>query len=335
MTADAGRSRWAGRLAVAALAAALAAAPATAGTRVYAAGDIADCGGREPATSAAATTARMIPAGTPVLMLGDAAYPHADRATLEACYGPTWGRLLASTFAVAGNHDYVGGSAREFLDYFGERNPHHTYFRAALGDWWVIGLDSNLAGRPLARQAAWLQHELAAVGGDGRCIVALWHHALFSTGLHRGDGARMKPVWAALDAAGADLVLSGHEHFYESFEPLDADGAPRETGIREFVVGTGGGHLVDLSLSSRHRAFAREYGVLELELDRDRYRWTFRNTAGDVRDQGEAPCRRATQPVKRTAAATRLTIASMLAAATGPSVSTAIEPRAAGTIITR
>jgi len=208
MTADAGRSRWAGRLAVAALAAALAAAPATAGTRVYAAGDIADCGGREPATSAAATTARMIPAGTPVLMLGDAAYPHADRATLEACYGPTWGRLLASTFAVAGNHDYVGGSAREFLDYFGERNPHHTYFRAALGDWWVIGLDSNLAGRPLARQAAWLQHELAAVGGDGRCIVALWHHALFSTGLHRGDGARMKPVWAALDAAAMSTSMS-------------------------------------------------------------------------------------------------------------------------------
>jgi acid phosphatase type 7 len=315
---EAMRRRQSLLLAGSALAALLAAVPAAAGLKVYAAGDIAECGDRDPAQSQAAVTARMIPDGATVLVLGDAAYPDAKRATLEACYGPTWGRLRASTYAVPGNHDYVAGSSRDFLDYFGERNPQRTYFRAPLGDWWVIGLDSNLAGRALARQAAWLEHELAAISGDGRCMVALWHHALFSTGLHRGDGRRMRPVWAALDAAGADLVLSGHEHFYESFEPLDADGAARATGIREFVVGTGGADLVDLSLSSRHRAYAREYGVLELELDRDRFRWSFRNPRGEVRDEGAAPCRRATQPVKRTAAVTRATIDSIRAAGTGP-----------------
>jgi hypothetical protein len=317
------------------LTAQLAVAPANAGVRAYAAGDIADCGGRDPSATPAAATARMIPDGAAVLVLGDAAYPFATRAALEACYAPTWGRLLASTYAVPGNHDYVAGTARDFLAYFGARNPPRTYFRAPLGDWWVIGLDSDLTGRSLARQGSWLARELAAIEGDGRCIVALWHHALFSTGLHKGDGDRMKPAWAALDAAGADLVLSGHEHFYESFEPLDADGAPRETGIREFVVGTGGAHLVDLSLSRNHRAFAREHGVLELELERDLYRWTFRTVEGAVRDHGTAPCRRAGQPVKRTAAATRARITSRLAALTGPSASTAIEPRAAGTITTR
>jgi acid phosphatase type 7 len=296
----------------------LAAAAARAGVTVYAAGDIAECAGGDPAASAAAATAQLIPAGAPVLVLGDSAYPRADRATLAACYEPTWGRFKSTTYAVPGNHDYVAGSSRAFRAYFGERNPHRTYFRAPLGDWWLIGLDSNLSDRALARQQAWLARELAATADDGRCLVALWHHALFSTGLHKGDGARMKPAWAALDAAGADLVLSGHEHFYESFEPLDAEGAPRAAGIREFVVGTGGAHLVDLSLSTRHRALAREHGVLELELERDRYRWTFRTVGGEVRDQGEAPCRRAAQPVKRTAAATRASTASRLAAATGP-----------------
>lgn len=327
--------RAAVRLVAGALAAVLVAAPAQAGVRAYAAGDIADCRGRDPATTAAAATARMIPDGAAVFVLGDAAYPFATRAVLEGCYAATWGRLRSSTYAVPGNHDYVAGTPRDFLAYFGERNPRRTYFRASLGDWWVVGLDSDLAGKSLARQTSWLTRELAAIDGDGRCIVALWHHALFSTGLHKGDGDRMKPAWAALDAAGADLVLSGHEHFYESFEPLDADGAARETGIREFVVGTGGAHLVDLSLSSGHRAFAREHGVLELEFERDRYRWTFRTTGGEVRDQGEAPCRRAVQPVKRTAAATRATIAATLAALTGPVASSAIEPRSAGTITTR
>ncbi|MBS0396954.1 MAG: metallophosphoesterase, partial [Proteobacteria bacterium] len=317
-----------------ALAVALA-APAAVAVTAYAAGDVADCGRGAPADSDAARTARLIPDGAPVLLLGDAAYPLADRATLESCYGPTWGRLRSGTYAVPGNHDYVAGSARDFLAYFGARNGRRTYFRAALGDWWIIGLDSELGAAALARQQAWLEGELAAMAGDGRCIAALWHRALHSTGLHRGDGARMRPAWAALDAAGADVVLSGHEHFYEAFEPQDADGAPRASGPREFVVGTGGGHLVDLSLSSRHRAFARDHGVLVLDLERDRYRWRFLTVDGAVRDQGEALCRRVPQPVNRSESTKRATTAPMWSAATGPSVSTATAPRAAGTITTR
>jgi hypothetical protein len=113
-------------------------------------------------------------------------------------------------------------------------------------------------------------------------------------------------------------VLSGHEHFYEAFGPVDADGTARDSGMREFVVGTGGAHLVDWSLSSGHRAFAREHGVLELELDRDRYRWAFRTVGGEVRDQGEASCRRAPQSLKRTAAASVERSASMRPDSTGP-----------------
>lgn len=311
------------------------AAPAAYAVTVYAAGDIAECGD-DPAESAAAATAKMIPEGAPVLVLGDAAYPLGDAATLATCYEPTWGRFKASTYAVPGNHDYVDGNTNDFRAYFGTRTPHRTWFRAALDDhWWVIGLDSDLRDQALARQQRWLERELAAIRDDGRCIVALWHHALFSTGLHRGDGAPMKPAWRALDAAGADVVLSGHEHFYESFEPLDAAGKARATGIREFVVGTGGARLVDLSLSSRHRAFAREHGVLQLELEADRYRWTFRNVGGAVRDQGEALCRRAAQPVKRTDAATRAATASTVAGATAPRDRIANAPRAAGTITPR
>ena len=259
---------------------------------VYAAGDIAECAG-DPAASAAAATARLIPDGAPVLVLGDSTYALADAATLAACYGPTWGRHRAHTYAVPGNHDYVAGSPHDFLAYFGARRQ--TWFRARLGDWWVIGLDSNVRDAKLGRQFRWLRRELAAIEGDGHCIVALWHHALFSTGLHQGDGDSMKPAWRALDAAGADLVLAGHEHFYESFEPLDVDGNARAAGIREFVVGTGGAGLRDFSISARHRAFALEFGVLELELAADGYRWAFHTVDGAVRDAGESRCRRAPQ----------------------------------------
>jgi hypothetical protein len=258
----------------------------------YAAGDVADCR-KTPPRSAAAQTAKMIPPGAMVFVVGDTTYPLADRATLLSCYAPTWGQFLPRTYAVPGNHDYVQGSPQDFLDYFGARTPHRTWFRAQVGDWWVIGLDSNISGAMLDEQQVWLEEQLKAIEGDGRCILAMWHHPVFSTGLHRGDGARMRPAWAALERAGADLVLNGHEHFYESFEPKDASGQTVATGLREIIAGTGGGHLHDLSLGRGAKAYARVHGLLELHLEEDHYQYAFRTLTGRVRDSGGAQCRRA------------------------------------------
>jgi hypothetical protein len=259
---------------------------------VYAAGDIGECGA-DPRASAAAATAALIPAGATVLVLGDTVYPRADRATLERCYGATWGTRHARAFAVPGNHDYIGGSAAAFLEYFGTPRSGPTWFRADLDGWWLIGLDSNLHGAALAAQDAWLAGELAAIAGDRRCIAAIWHHAFVSTGFHQGDGAAMRHAWAALARAGADLVLSGHEHMYEAFAPRDARGNRARYGITEFVVGTGGARLADWSLEPwAHRAYARRHGVLALDLEPDRFRWRFIAVGGAVLDHGETACHR-------------------------------------------
>jgi hypothetical protein len=260
----------------------------------YAAGDIAECKG-DPQKSAAAKTARMIGPDAVIFVAGDTTYPVADRATLDYCYTPTWGQFLARTYAVPGNHDYVNGSARDFLEYFGARTPERTWFRAQVGDWWVIGLDSNLHGAGLAEQQSWLEEQLREVAGDGRCMLALWHHPVFSTGLHRKDGAHMRPAWVALAQAGADLVLNGHEHFYESFEPKDALGRNGATGLREIIAGTGGARLIDLSIARGAKTYARVRGLLELHLDKDRYEYVFRTLKGRIRDQGAARCNRAPQ----------------------------------------
>ena len=55
---------------------------------------------------------------------------------------------------------------------------------------------------------------------------------------------RSSPFWETLYAAGADIVLNGHDHDYERFAPQDPRGrADSAHGIREFVVGTGGREL--------------------------------------------------------------------------------------------
>jgi len=268
-------------------------APAWGGVLAYAAGDIGECEDKPANQSAAAQTAKMIPNDAFVFVVGDTAYPHADLATLGACYTPTWGPFLPRTYAVPGNHDYVDGSPGDFLKYFGERTPHRTWFRAQVGDWWVIGLDSNIASPLLDEQQAWLEAQLQQIKGDGRCILSMWHHPVFSTGLHRKDGKRMLPAWAALERAGADLVLNGHEHFYESFERKDASGKNDPAGLREIIAGTGGAGLYDLSVVRGAKTHARKHGLLELHLQTDRYDYAFRTLDGRTLDSGSGQCRRA------------------------------------------
>src|SRR5207302_3270113 len=81
-----------------------------------------------------------------------------------------------------------------------------------------------------------------------RCILAYWHLTRFFTpsrqaGVDKIDAVdrKMSPFWADLQAAGADIVLSGHRHVYERFARQDAESNADSSGMRQFVVGAGGG----------------------------------------------------------------------------------------------
>ena len=279
-----------GRLALPFLVAAMAHAEPV---EVYVAGDIADCRQAPATQSAAARTAALVPPGAHVLVPGDSVYPQATAANYAACYQPTWGVHRASTLAVPGNHDYVDGRADAFHDYFGDRTGPEGYFARRLGAWLVIGLDSRRSEEKLDRQFEWLEATLAE-DGDSRCKLALWHKPVFSSGLHRGSGERMLRFWALLDRHGADIVLNGHEHFYEAFDPRDEEGRPAPEGIRQFVVGTGGARLYGFwrpPYDSRARIM--EHGVLHLSLADDAYAWEFLDVDGEVSDRGAARCRAA------------------------------------------
>jgi len=51
-----------------------------------------------------------------------------------------------------------------------------------------------------------------------------------------GNEGGVQTLWEVLYAAGAELVLNGHDHSYERFAPQDPWGRVDATfGIREFV----------------------------------------------------------------------------------------------------
>lgn len=238
-----------------------------------------------------------------LLGLGDYQYEEARGADYEAVYDPTFGRFKSITRPAIGNQEYKVRNANTFFAYFGDRaGPRRGWWSYDLGRWHVVVLNSNcaIAGGcgPGSEQLTWLEQDLAR--NDAPCTIAYWHHPRFSTGLH-GSDARTRDFWVALDAAGADLVLSAHEKHYERFAPLDADGNPG--GIRSFVVGTGGqvtyapDETTGEAGSRRAEASGSEIriddasGLLLLELTPDAYLWRFVSTDGSVLDEGHGWCR--------------------------------------------
>lgn len=281
------------------LAACLALPAGAAPVTVYAAGDIARCGDSDPKWSGAAATAAVISAGLAadpqarVLALGDLTYPRGALAEFTNCYGPTWGRFKERTLPAPGNHEYATPKAAGYFAYFGAI-AGRGYYRVQLGEWQLYSLDSNLAPAAHRAQTAWLREELAR--HPARCTLAYWHHPLYSSGV-KGNDPVMKDAWQALYDAGAELVLSGHDHLYERFAPQDGDGRRDDArGIRQFVAGTGGAFPTPFLLA-RTNSEARDsnhMGVLKLVLKDDGYDWEFlaasNGDPGWLPDRGSARC---------------------------------------------
>lgn len=109
-----------------------------------------------------------------------------------------------------------------------------------------------------------VQSDLAA--NSSECVLAMWHHPLFSSGW-TGGSPGVAPLWDALSTAHADVVLGGHDHLYERYAHLNPSGTATSSGIREFVVGTGGESLNGLSsIGLQPKAHVEQFGVLVLTL---------------------------------------------------------------------
>ena len=285
-------------------------AAASADPVIAAAGDIACApddldynGGAGTATRCRqrATSDLLVGAGlAAVLPLGDIQYPISSLARIKAVYDPTWGRVKSITRPVLGNHE---GGWMSYFSYFNGRGAADGpagptgkgYYSFDIGSWHLVALNSNCSVVACAAgsiQERWLRADLAA--HPTSCTLAYWHNPRYSSG-HEGSNSLMQPLWAALDDAGAEIVLSGNSHNYERFAPLDPNGAvDRGNGIRQFVVGTGGAFFtagITTLIPGGEVAQNHTFGVLMLTLRPSSYDWQFVPIAGSsFSDSGTDQC---------------------------------------------
>jgi hypothetical protein len=282
---------------------------------IVAAGDIACPAGKTPTSTTCQQQATSDLALSlhpdAVLPLGDDQYELGSLSDFQSQYDASWGRLNAIAHPAPGNHEYgyigtdiqpTGGTG--YFTYYGDVShplqPGCTtlctsWYSWNIGAWHMISLDSQCGvvggcnpGNP---QYQWLLADLNANAGT-RCVLAYWHIPIYSSSQdHQPD---MQSIYQLLYTKGADVILTGHAHFYERFNPQDGQGNAQANGIPEFIVGTGGRSFFAVRptpAANSATSIANTFGVLQMTLSASSYSWNFVPTnAGGLTDSGTGTC---------------------------------------------
>lgn len=229
-----------------------------------------------------------------VFTTGDNVYPDGKLSEFNSYYEPTWGRHKARTKPSPGNHDYHTSGAAGYYDYFGElAGPDRRgYYSYDLGSWHIVSLNSEISMSAGSAQETWLRDDLAA--STKPCTLAYWHKPRFTSGANHAPNTSTGPLVQALYDHDAEVIVTGHNHQYERFAPMNPSGTLDEAnGIRHFVAGMGGASHYGFG-TIRPNSQARNsdtHGVLKFTLHASSYDWQFVPEAGKTyNDSGTTAC---------------------------------------------
>jgi Bacterial Ig domain/Calcineurin-like phosphoesterase len=222
-------------------------------------------------------------------------------------------RFRSITNPTVGNHEYqhTGGQQYDAPGYFDYWDNVDHYYSFGAAGWHIISLDSTTQFNQTSvtsPQYLWLQDDLA--NNSAACTIVYFHHPLFNVGSEE-DATRMSAIWALLAQHGVDIVLTGHDHDYQRWQPLNGQGELDPNGITEFVVGTAGHGIQDILDTDPRLAIGYDtppatFGALRMELNQDGAAFQFMNTEGHVLDSGSIGCNPSTADTTNPGAPTNL-----------------------------
>jgi acid phosphatase type 7 len=178
------------------------------------------------------------------LHLGDLAYEEGKPNEITDHYFHVYEDLLglAPMYPISGNHEYATNHAAPYLEAFVlPRNaapPNaERWYSFDYGDVHFVALDTEKVSE---EQAAWLDRDLTE--NERPWTVVMGHRPPYSSGEHGGHEPFRRLFVPLLEKHRVPLVLSGHEHDYERFEPRN--------GVTYVVSGGGGRETRDVGHGS-------------------------------------------------------------------------------------
>jgi predicted phosphodiesterase len=220
-----------------------------------------------------------------VLMLGDNIYdshtPEDYVAKFEAPYGPLLEEGVTFQAAI-GNHD---DPAQIHYDKFNMGGQRYYSFRRS-----EISIEGGIAGAGVRfyaldsrsldpGQLTWLRNGLE--GSASRWKIVFFHHPIYTSGRYTAAARSLRSALEPVLVEGeADVVLAGHEHFYERLRP--------QRGILYFISGAAGslrpGDIRPTALTAK--GFDTDYSFMLMEASGDELFFQAIARSGETIDAG-------------------------------------------------
>jgi hypothetical protein len=207
-----------------------------------------------------------------LLTVGDNIYAYGCAREYDPYWFGPYAELMARapTFPALGNHDQYVGNGRWLPHFFrlptnGPPGWLERVYSKDVGDAHVVVLDTNpfeLGDAPAVEAiTAWLTNDLEQAQGALWRIVLLHHPPRTSTGGHAESlavQALSEPLFARYRV---DLVLQGHNHWYERLNPID--------GVQYVTTGAGGRSLNALVEQPSYSSFLEQnrfsFSLIEID----------------------------------------------------------------------
>ncbi len=219
-----------------------------------------------------------------VIMPGDNLYgsegPKDYRRKFEEPYAPLL-QAGVKFYAALGNHDNPDQRFYKNYNMGGER-----YYTFEKGPIQFFALDSTYMS---PEQLQWVEKELK--GSTKRWKITFFHHPLYSSGGRHGSDVELRKVLEPLFVKyGVDVVVAGHEHFYERIKP--------QKNIVYFTSGAGGklrkGNVEKTNLTAA--SFDEDRSFMLLEVDDDTLYFQSISRTGKTVDYGSVKAREGAKP---------------------------------------
>jgi 3',5'-cyclic AMP phosphodiesterase CpdA len=158
-------------------------------------------------------------------------------------------------------------------------------FKAPRGSVRFYALDSNYMDKT---QLTWLEKELSA--SESGWKIAFFHHPLYSSGeKHGSDTVLREQLEPLFQKYGVDLVLTGHEHFYERLKP--------QKGINYIILGNSAklrrGNIAETEIKAK--GFDQGFTFMLVEIADNELQFQTIDAKGQTIDSGTMTRREATK----------------------------------------
>jgi hypothetical protein len=143
------------------------------------------------------------------------------------------------------------------------------------------------------KQIDWLQSELAKDKSDWK--IAFFHHPPYSSGGKHGSSTQLREIVEPIFTRyNVNVVLAGHEHFYERIKP--------QKGIFYFISGAGGklrkGDIKEGSPLTA-KGYDADMSFMLFEISKDSLHFQVISRTGQTVDSGVLPRQKTATAVVR------------------------------------